>query len=508
MPNRFQPLTREQELKIAQAAEKITEMVDNGEDPTAAVVKAASQENFLPGHVRLLVHAYNNARTSYQREVGESVIDKSARFQLADADEALHRLFPKEPDAKPARKAAAAENGDPEMLLFSLPTGIRDRYDTQMADSEKVEMLRRHWSQPEEKAASQKAVNDDAARRYLFIKRAEDALSNARRFLGEMEVSLKQKQAEAARHLVKSGIHTKVLQRAVQSHLGEAPEIVKRTLGEVPHLAKQGIDLSVVDPNESPLADLLELAALDEEVRQCRQKFASASLELADQRCKHYVTPELGCEPISPVLHGVTKVAAAESPHAKQAFSPLAFLQMQAFQKAWNTVRHPIQTMSGAASNPQNIPTLLSDPGKMLLASEEASASKREEREARKAQSVLEGLSDPEFLNARRRAELQSLMHDLMVNDEVLRTYDPEDVAVAFNELQATVPHIISRPAMLRTLLRKRLASPSADLFELLQTIQATEPSRQEKLTPAVPFSISPAAKLQVATPRGQSNLL
>ena len=79
-------LSEEAEARLLAAIEKAAGLVNDGETPNAAIVKIARAEDMPAGHVRLMVHAYNTGRTTKQREQGESACEKSADFQLADAD--------------------------------------------------------------------------------------------------------------------------------------------------------------------------------------------------------------------------------------------------------------------------------------------------------------------------------------------------------------------------------------------------------------------------------------
>ena len=78
-------------------------------------------------------------------------------------------------------------------------------------------------------------------------------------------------------------------------------------------------------------------------------------------------------------------------------------------------------------------------------------------------------LSDPNHQNALREIEAQTMLSDFLNNDEVLSGFDPDEVLQAYNEVVSLSPHAATQPAVMRPLLRKRLAQGSYEPFEAQQ---------------------------------------
>jgi hypothetical protein len=89
-------LNKEAEQKLIGAIERAASLVNAGSTPNDAIIKSASAANVPSGHINLMVHAYNTGRTTKQREQGENTFDKSADFQMANADVVMEALYPKQ----------------------------------------------------------------------------------------------------------------------------------------------------------------------------------------------------------------------------------------------------------------------------------------------------------------------------------------------------------------------------------------------------------------------------
>ena len=75
----------------------------------------ASQRAIPPGHISLMVAAYNTGRTTRHREAHSSLLDKAADFPIADAPAILERLYPSK-----VKSAAAIERESGVQVGFSL----------------------------------------------------------------------------------------------------------------------------------------------------------------------------------------------------------------------------------------------------------------------------------------------------------------------------------------------------------------------------------------------------
>ena len=123
MPRTMPKMTKYGEAKLRDALDSIVDLVNAGTDPDDAIVKVASQRAIPPGHISLMVAAYNTGRTTRHREAHSSLLDKAADFPIAGAPAILERLYPSreelfrtvEEGFERARQQAAA-------AAFSIPT--------------------------------------------------------------------------------------------------------------------------------------------------------------------------------------------------------------------------------------------------------------------------------------------------------------------------------------------------------------------------------------------------
>jgi len=86
-------MSKADEDRILDALDDVASLVNNGEDPNSAITKVASDRQMPPGHVGLMVHAYNTGRTNLQRKSHESIMDKAAEFPLADKGKILANMY-------------------------------------------------------------------------------------------------------------------------------------------------------------------------------------------------------------------------------------------------------------------------------------------------------------------------------------------------------------------------------------------------------------------------------
>ena len=75
-------------------------------------------------------------------------------------------------------------------------------------------------------------------------------------------------------------------------------------------------------------------------------------------------------------------------------------------------------------------------------------------------------MADPDHENAIRRIRAQTMLSDLMSNDEVISGYDPNEVLDAYNEVSQLSPMSATQPALVRPWLRKRLSQGAVEPFE------------------------------------------
>jgi hypothetical protein len=91
------------------------------------------------------------------------------------------------------------------------------------------------------------------------------------------------------------------------------------------------------------------------------------------------------------------------------------------------------------------------------------SAKPQYEAELRKS---LDKVTDPDHRDALTRIRIRSMLTDLLSNDEVIKTYDAQEVLDRYNELSQAAPHLADQPLLVRSALRRALQSGTVDPFE------------------------------------------
>jgi hypothetical protein len=81
-------------------------------------------------------------------------------------------------------------------------------------------------------------------------------------------------------------------------------------------------------------------------------------------------------------------------------------------------------------------------------------------------------LSDPEHEATIKNIRAKSVLHDLIINDPVISGHDPQDVAMAFNDIAELAPNLVDSPGMMQTVLRKRLESGQLADFDVKQILE------------------------------------
>jgi hypothetical protein len=128
--------------------------------------------------------------------------------------------------------------------------------------------------------------------------------------------------------------------------------------------------------------------------------------------------------------------------------------------------------------------------GVPVLEATVAGSPSNDEREAQ----AMEALISPEHEMRLREIRSKAMLSDLMANDPIVSSHEPEAVVNAFNEMQRLAPRVLSEPAVARALLRKHLSQGGVDAHELRQ-LADTELAVRRAREPVEPVFRSATAK-------------
>lgn len=164
--------SKQAEERLINCVRKVAAYVDEeGMDPTAAVVKTASEEQVPPPFVPLLAQAYNHGRAAVQREKCSSLACNLETYPLASADKAMKELYPDQveaPNVLSTKSAVSAEySRPPRSKAASMLTPIAVESKTVIREK-----------------TAQRDINE-ATRRYVAdVQRVKRAAENLRREAG------------------------------------------------------------------------------------------------------------------------------------------------------------------------------------------------------------------------------------------------------------------------------------------------------------------------------------
>jgi hypothetical protein len=86
-------------------------------------------------------------------------------------------------------------------------------------------------------------------------------------------------------------------------------------------------------------------------------------------------------------------------------------------------------------------------------------------------QGALAALEDPAHEQKLRMINTQAMLQDMLLNDPVISSYDPEQVAGAYNDIVQLAPRVGDQRMLMQTLLRKQLQQGQLDSFEMDQLL-------------------------------------
>jgi hypothetical protein len=422
----MQPLSKEAENKLLNAIEKAAELVNSGESPNDAIIKIASREDIPAGHINLMVHAYNTGRTTKQRESGDSVTEKAADFNLANADVILAALYPSE-----VKTAAEIERNSIISTEYAIsPVGFisRRRAVMEKAAAALIALPEKAWVAPPRDEHAQ--IKREQSKKQAEKRAAEE--------LRRIATAAYSKAASAMDELYDYFMRPGNMSftdaiKQTNIRLGDEGVSVLNKLAEVyPRLKKQAATSKVYFGQDGPYA-------LIETVRN----------KLAD-----YVVYKNKFDAANPVK----KQARAEKPEpitGSILFDPLEVpLELKKANASSTLSLHPVsathalsQTMwEGANSYIKNPDQLRND--------------------------ALGDITDPDHERKLKNIRAQSVLADLIVNDPVISGHDPGEVTNAFNELAEVAPNFMDSSATVQALLRKRLEAGQLADFDLKQLVE------------------------------------
>lgn len=433
-------LSKEAEQKLLGAIERAASLVNSGMTPNEAIIKSASDAAVPAGHINLMVHAYNTGRTNKQREQGENTLEKAADFQLADVNAVTEALYPKQvktsaeirrssvvsteyavsPRGFISRrnaqldKAAAAKNALPEKTFVPAPrddhSAAMRAYSEKQAAKRAAEEVRRQATVAHSKAAA-----------------AMEELCQYFRVPGNMSFN------DAVRE--------------VGLRVGDiGVSVLKKVAAVYPFVEKQAAT------NNDHFGDL-PVVTLVENVIKLVGAHTEAQQKLAAQN-NALIIPEKTASP-EPFTGSILF-------EPKKA--PLALKVAEVKKKPDSAP--PLTTYGGTMGT---LGKIMSPRG---MHSELAAADEKQTNpDAQKRKAFLR-LSDADHENKLQQIRARGVLNDLILNDPVVSGYDPNEIALAYNQIAEIAPNFTGSSAAMQALLRKRLEAGQLADFDVKQLIE------------------------------------
>ncbi len=432
-------LSKDTENKLLAAIGTTSDLVNGGMRPNDAIVKAAQDHQVTPGCINLLVHAYNTGRTAKQRNSATDPFEKSADFELADAATILERLYPDRVKSAAAIRQETTVSTDYDIS----PTGLLGRRASREKAARAVD-----WSMgpkppplPRDDTVAQRRIMGDQQR---TIKTAEEdrrkasaAMDKAASTLGELTEYFRGPDCQpipVVREnvmLLHGGVGERIFDQLIKPH-----PVSKFAMHKQAHVGP--LPAAVGTPYRLVARLIDELAAVDT-LTATSEKSAAA----AQQQAEVLLGPFSG--PVRSALGGL----------------PLA-------EKEAKFGGIPFSGAIGATAG--YIAGGLKDPS-----------------DSSRLRSSLDQLTDPNHEGELRKIRAQSTLQDLLLNDQHISGYDPQDALDAYNDIVSMAPRAQDQKLLLQSLMRRRLTQGALDPFEVDQLLGMEGKLRQNSQVPQAP---------------------
>ncbi len=418
-----QPLSKEAENRIASGLNQVVDLVNGGASPTDAVVKVATALQLPPGHVPLMVNAYNIGRSEAQRKGSADLFEKASEFELADASQVLDRMFP----AAVKSAGVLAEEAVVSPEYARPPEFLKER--TRLMKLARADKSINWEMVPVKPAPLPRDPATAVKKAHSQLVDGKRALEEARRaaqyqfdkvggLVEKLATALKSPDAHRFQDVAANAkFRFGKVAEALFAHLEGRHKVLAKQASQAavrPHVVQWGA---------SPYKEVVEIVEASE----------------AFERAKaHY-----------------EKVAAAHDAAAAETarpFLPAAPEHGSVLGPSSDEKRAFLGGLFGSAAGA----TIGKSVGDKLIKPTEALQGTMQKK-----------LTDPQHEATLRNIQTEAMLTDLMANDDVISGYPSQDVVSHFNEISQLSPRATNQAGLMRALLRKRLQQGALDPYEI-----------------------------------------
>lgn len=414
-------LTPHDEQRLLTAVQQVSQLVDDGQQPTAALTKVAAAAQLGPGLIRTVGYAFNTGRQLAQMGQGTSLVTKFAAFPLAEPETVIAQLYPAEVKTAAQQREATAVDAA--------------------------------WQRPPDwvhARARAKAASAALPPSPPVPPPPPDPVHSLRRRYGNYE-------------RVKRAAETSRCAAAVR--LDALHVQMAKLASYFKQFADRRLPLGHVEKAAADRYGAAATAALFQYVRQfshCRDKAAAGPLPTGLRWDAEPLTLVANCVRLGQEVQTCREKAAADqtvlTQHREECFGPFA----------------PARPTKEAASV---VPMTVG--GLMANALADMPRSRNEMVEAGTRE-----LDDPEHLAALRRIRAQAMLaHMLTDPEDTISGHDPDEVLHAYNEIAQLGPRVAEQPAAIGPLLRRRLQGhvqpfEAKEVTDIEKGLAATKPQQ------------------------------
>lgn len=432
-------LSDKQVKNLNVAIDKTMDMIDaTGCDPNDAIIKVAGDMKLTPDYIPVIVAAYNNGAQYAQRENGNSILEKTAKFPIANIECINSKLYKN-------TKQASAKLYTIDDNFFDLPASVTIKHsnvDKQLLYAPVVKAAsyqRDNSSQIKYETRVNDGVNTILESIRMEKSAASDAYDDAIKELAEylhLNSSPSIPYATKLATIVYGKTGDIVIKAAAKRFsLSDKPKRMEPCISEKDKL------YTCCDNCIKKLAAYNDIC--DQEL-ELMQKCAKVLKPMVSRRVNAINAQSVDNDNNPAYFFQKKKNVAAETtPNTKSAAS--IFTTVGGYDELSRGSKLPYSDLSG-------LEALVRPQWRDLNPYEH---------------NIMRSLDDPEQDAKIRDITVKTNLIDLINTDEYLSDQDPEEVIDAYNELMEIAPEIHNKKPLLRAALRQYLESGGIDVQSL-----------------------------------------
>jgi len=419
------------ERKLIKNVESVIKLANDSGNPNDALLKVAQDNNLTPQLIRRVGEAYNQSRTLFELSEKRGS-DRLGSFELADPDYVISAMYPKEPKLVAETHLTKAASD----WYASKPTNLNFFQHKPVAKPRTLE-----------KVAS--AAPAKTKLQVNMEKRAYAAAADDKMVFKETLVKCAHSISDELRQAFPVTPFHK-LEIAAYHKFGNSP-IVENTMNLMWKLSRA-------------------------------EKFGQRRALASERDVSRYTVTDFKM----PGFASVESLVSAATNLHKAANNLNKMPKLPEQKKFYNPKKDEAGTSTEKKSSLFDPITSAVGGGLSAINSKIDGAKSQYKSELEKNVTKLE---DPAFKNSLQQINVEAMLHNLLTNDDVISTYDPEEVVDHFNRIQEVAPLVSSKAGVMRDLLRRSLAQGGLEAMEIGQASQlegslrdANTPDREDRL--------------------------